>query len=489
MGMPDAVIAALGPDAEGARHVPLRSGIGTLLGESHLVFTNARLRVFSRTSVLDPLVELEGVVGARIVSTTLRPELVLEHAAGSGTIGLGFGEEEPTKALLEALPSAASGEAAAPPVDAPKTEPSSSVPAVAEPTPPLRATELSTRVESSPAVASLDAVRVAESHSSIPGDSPNTIAAESTSGATLSPSAPTDERAASRAEAPALRDERAKFVALLEARRESVEERTRRGWFTRYLAMEPSKRQTRALHDASAAMSRRGRDAAIEHLRNYDGTDEEVVLLALGELLLEAGRGKEAVDTLLGAIDAGADEAEAAPLLERAARFAGNDKMLVEALELEKEYAKTRIERRAIDAETRQIREKIAKANAAAQSLHDEMQRASARGTTKSSKQATAPGEGSSRREAKAARRAEPTAPSEEASLTVSKEEREPKAKRSRKAAATDTATDAATEPSTSSSLGKAESPQGGSILPWLVLIALLLTGVGSALSKLLAQP
>jgi tetratricopeptide (TPR) repeat protein len=101
--LPAEIAQALGNQADGARHLRLRSGLDTPTGESHIVVSGGALRVFARASLLDPLVELAGASRARLEVTTLRSELHIEHAGGVAKVSLGYGEQEQVESLLAAL--------------------------------------------------------------------------------------------------------------------------------------------------------------------------------------------------------------------------------------------------------------------------------------------------------------------------------------------------------------------------------------------------
>lgn len=103
MTIPPELIAVL-PEAAGATdHVQLRSGLDTLLGETHLAVVEGRLLVASRSSLLTPLERLPDVRGARLEAGNFREVLRIEHAKGSATVTLGFGDADAVKELLGTL--------------------------------------------------------------------------------------------------------------------------------------------------------------------------------------------------------------------------------------------------------------------------------------------------------------------------------------------------------------------------------------------------
>jgi hypothetical protein len=114
MVLPDELAAVFGDNSAMTHPVALRSRLGSVLGESHLVLSQGGLRVFGKTSLFAPLVELAGVSSACVERSSLRQELILEHQDGTTTIALGFGEEEQVVSLLEALERVAPANTGAP---------------------------------------------------------------------------------------------------------------------------------------------------------------------------------------------------------------------------------------------------------------------------------------------------------------------------------------------------------------------------------------
>lgn len=110
MPLPDELTSLLGGAASVTHHVALRSGLGSVLGESHLVL-GGRLRVFGKDSLFAPMVELADVSSARLERSSLRQELVLVHRDGTTTIEVDYGETKAVVALLAALDSAAATDA------------------------------------------------------------------------------------------------------------------------------------------------------------------------------------------------------------------------------------------------------------------------------------------------------------------------------------------------------------------------------------------
>lgn len=101
--LPAPLLDLLGARASDAPHVALRSGLGSPVGESHLIVVDGALRVFARGSLLDPLVEVTDVRRARVEETSLRAELVLDRGDERASISLGFGEPERVAELLAAV--------------------------------------------------------------------------------------------------------------------------------------------------------------------------------------------------------------------------------------------------------------------------------------------------------------------------------------------------------------------------------------------------
>jgi len=111
MRISDEVSLRLGGDGAAAvtHYVALRSGLGSQVGESHLVL-GERLRVFGKSSLFSMMVELDGVSSARLLRSSYRQELVLVHRDGSTTIEIDVGEEEAVIALLETFHSTPAAE-------------------------------------------------------------------------------------------------------------------------------------------------------------------------------------------------------------------------------------------------------------------------------------------------------------------------------------------------------------------------------------------
>jgi len=99
--LPREIVSLLGVEPEAGHHVGLRAGLDTVLGESHLVLVGGELRIVSRSSLLDPFVELVDVRSARLAQAALGSELSFAHRGGVATIRLGYGEDEAVAALLE----------------------------------------------------------------------------------------------------------------------------------------------------------------------------------------------------------------------------------------------------------------------------------------------------------------------------------------------------------------------------------------------------
>jgi hypothetical protein len=103
-----------------------------------VVLSGARWRVFTRGSLLEPLVELSRVSDLRVEGTSLQSSLTIDHESGTATIALGFGEPELVAGLLEARtlyvePPPTETEPA--PTEPAPTEPAPTEPAPTEPGP------------------------------------------------------------------------------------------------------------------------------------------------------------------------------------------------------------------------------------------------------------------------------------------------------------------------------------------------------------------
>jgi hypothetical protein len=94
---------ALPPGAADA-HVHVRSGIGSLLGDTHVVVSGGRVRVAGRQTSLDPYAEVELADRPRIDETGYRPVLVLPTREGERRVEVTALEEAAVEDLLADLP-------------------------------------------------------------------------------------------------------------------------------------------------------------------------------------------------------------------------------------------------------------------------------------------------------------------------------------------------------------------------------------------------
>jgi hypothetical protein len=282
--------------------VSLRSGVGSLLGESHVVLVGARWRVFTRASLLDPFTELTGVSALRLEGSSLQSSLAIEHEGGAATISLGFGEPELVAALLEART---------------RLEPTAPEPTAPEPAPPEPS----------------------------PYEVPAPVHSESAG-------------AASRELVPL----RAELLTLLEARRSSVTPKLALGSGDVLSALLPVDQTTasrRVLSSAKRSLDRGDREEALRTLRN---TGYSAPRLVLGALLLEDGQPDEAL-AVLSKIDEGECPREPfVTLLEHASRAVGADAQLARALLLRRRDLGDRVARRLVEGELRAVRLRLAAA-------------------------------------------------------------------------------------------------------------------------------
>lgn len=397
--LPPEIAEALGADAERALHLRLRSGLDTPTGESHLVVANGKLRVYARDSLLDPLTELRGPSGARLTVTSLRTELHVDHPHGVAKVSLGYGEQELVEALLNAI--------------RPQT------------------------------------------------------AVEQTTGSTAQPaSAPAEVTSASPASAaplfplPATAASRSRLLDLLESRRAAMAHAETTGPFASLLSQTHDRKARRALFDARAALGRGNRDEAILILAQASKRPPWSPKVALGELLFDVGRYEEAIGAARQASDAGAPSEWTTPLLERASRAAEDDPALVRALEAKRKLARDRAERREIEDELREVRQRRdAAKQARARKAHTP---APAGDRDTNQRKHTTGNEERSRM----GKRRPPGAPQGPPRDDETRDDGRPRP--------------ASAEPA---------QPTRPSMLPWLVLAVLLLVGIGAALRRVLGAP
>lgn len=101
-----AALAAGGalPDGPADAHVHVRSGVGSFLGETHLVVAGGRLRVAGRSTSLDPWAELVLSGRPRLDESGYRPVLLLPSREGEQRLEVTSLEEAAVEDLLAALP-------------------------------------------------------------------------------------------------------------------------------------------------------------------------------------------------------------------------------------------------------------------------------------------------------------------------------------------------------------------------------------------------
>ncbi len=101
-----AALAAGGPLPEGPAdgHVHVRSGIGSFLGETHLIVAGGRLRVAARDTSVDPWAELFLSGQPRLDESGYRPVLLLPTRDGERRLEVTSLEEPAVEDLLGALP-------------------------------------------------------------------------------------------------------------------------------------------------------------------------------------------------------------------------------------------------------------------------------------------------------------------------------------------------------------------------------------------------
>jgi hypothetical protein len=107
--VPQEIRAALAPggplpDGPADAHVHVRSGVGSFLGETHLVVAGGRFRVAGRSTSLDPWAELVLSGRPRLDDSGYRPVLLLPTRAGEQRLEVTSLEEAAVEDLLAALP-------------------------------------------------------------------------------------------------------------------------------------------------------------------------------------------------------------------------------------------------------------------------------------------------------------------------------------------------------------------------------------------------
>jgi len=104
--VPAEVVRVLGKAALSGidAHVHIRSGIDSLLGDTHLVVIAGKLHVVARKTSLDPLEDVELVALPDIDEDGYRSVLQLRTTAGDKRVEIGATEENAVYALIGALP-------------------------------------------------------------------------------------------------------------------------------------------------------------------------------------------------------------------------------------------------------------------------------------------------------------------------------------------------------------------------------------------------
>lgn len=103
--LPSEVIRVLGKLALGgaSAHVHIRSGVDSLLGDTHLVVVGGKLHVVARKSSLDPLEDVPLLALPEIDETGYRSILQLRTPMGDKRVEVGATEENAVHALVDAL--------------------------------------------------------------------------------------------------------------------------------------------------------------------------------------------------------------------------------------------------------------------------------------------------------------------------------------------------------------------------------------------------
>jgi hypothetical protein len=192
--------------------------------------------------------------------------------------------------------------------------------------------------------------------------------------------------------------------------------------------------------------------------------------LALAELLLDAGRSWNAIVALAATETAGASELDLVPLLERAARLAGDDRALRRALEAKTLVVEERATRREIERELREVRQRLARLKEGRNTVESPC-------TSRSDKADEEDLEGRDGDDDwNATITAEDGArPTDHALADGARLEPKPSSAAHREAA------------SRAAGPGATHDSRPPSILPWLVLVALVLAGLGTGLVGALA--
>lgn len=107
--VPEEVRAALAPGGAlppgpAEAHVHVRSGIGSLLGDTHVIVAGGRVRVAGRRTSLDPLAEVELAGRPRLDESGYRPVLILPTREGDQRVEVTSLEEAAVEDLLAAMP-------------------------------------------------------------------------------------------------------------------------------------------------------------------------------------------------------------------------------------------------------------------------------------------------------------------------------------------------------------------------------------------------
>lgn len=107
--VPEEVRAALAaggalPPGPAEAHVHIRAGMGSLLGDTHVLVAGGRVRVVGRKTSLDPLTETELSGRPRLDESGYRPVLILPTREGEQRVEVTSLEEPAVEDLLAGLP-------------------------------------------------------------------------------------------------------------------------------------------------------------------------------------------------------------------------------------------------------------------------------------------------------------------------------------------------------------------------------------------------
>jgi hypothetical protein len=338
LSLPSELLAKLPSVADLVWHLRLLAGLSSLVGETHLVGTReGALRVYARSSMLAPFEELPGVTAVRIVRSTLRTELVIESAAGTHTLPLGYREVDELATFL----GGDEGSFVVPDEPAP-TE------TTANETNATNATNATTTTTSS--------------YTSTPWTSasvPTTpfVPSEGVAKVPTFVAAPPDPHAPTATDQWALRRVRHDLVQTLSQRVALARPPVADGR-PRFAALleGPTPRATRrVLLDARLELEQGRTQRALALLEDAALQPRWQVRVAFADLLAELGKPKQALAVLASADEVGAPAPQTFHVRERAARAAHARRPLLLALRQRRQAEPTAADRWELDREIREL--------------------------------------------------------------------------------------------------------------------------------------